>query len=206
MSNVLVNKTHVAIVLDKSGSMSPLRQAAVRDLNSQLESIKKNAAPGSGLEAYVSLIIFDHEVGVLFNSMKPEEIPLMTASQYAPSGNTALYDAIAKAIDIIQPKINNPTDAALLVVITDGEENSSSQHNRETVPARLKELEASEQWTITYLGTKHNVGDFIQTLGASAGNTCSGIESLGTGTTSSMHDRYFTARKGGVRKLKDSYL
>lgn len=201
-----MSKTHVALILDKSGSMTSRRQQAITDWNQQINAMKESVKADPNLDIFVTGIIFDNGVDVLFEKMPLEQVSDLSAEQYVPSGGTALFDAIAKGIDAIQPEIVNPTDAALVSVITDGEENSSTPDSRTYVPKKIKELQGTNAWTFTYLGTNENLAEFTEKLGAFAGNVRSGIQDLGTQVTSSMNTRYFEARSRGATSMANAYL
>ena len=53
-------KTHVAIVLDKSGSMGDTKDATISGYNEHVQQLKKNAQDGQ--EILVSLVTFNGEV------------------------------------------------------------------------------------------------------------------------------------------------
>ncbi len=93
------NLTHLVFVLDRSGSMEPLRQMAVDGFNEFLA--KQKGLPGS---TTVTLTQFSDEVWTTM-----ENIPLAEAhfdqDAYGPSGNTALFDAVARTIDRVGHKL-----------------------------------------------------------------------------------------------------
>lgn len=198
-------KTYVPIVIDKSGSMSSRKEKAIADFNQQIQAMRDNTQRDPNLEIFVSLVIFDHQVSVVYENTPLSEVTELTSEQYQPDGSTALFDAIDKAITLTQPNIKNPTDAALVVVITDGHENASSADSRQYVPKRIKELEETNAWTFTYLGTDQNLAEFTERLHARKGNIKSGIDQLGTGVTTSLHNHYFSARSRGHTSVVDSY-
>jgi len=55
----------------------------------------------------------------------------MTSKDYRPGGCTPLYDAMGKAISHLDACINEG-DAVLVMIITDGYENSSEEFSRDT--------------------------------------------------------------------------
>jgi uncharacterized protein YegL len=215
-------KTNVVIVLDKSGSMEvkvpstdpsldtreselPRRiDRAITDYNQQIQAMKDEVKRDSNLEILVSLVLFDSTVGVLFENLPLDQVEELKVSQVRPSGGTAMFDAIKRAIEIVEPEIKNPTDAALIVTITDGDENGSSREARKYTPKKIKELEATDAWTFTYLGAEISMDDF-QDLGSVAGNTMTGLGNLGTQTTAGMHGRYFGERSRGSTSSKNTY-
>src|ERR1700692_92901 len=85
---------------------------------------------------------------------------------YVPRGNTPLYDAIGECIRRTDPKGR----AAIVLVITDGEENASSEFTRESVKTLLKEKE-SEGWTFAFLGADIDSYAVGGSVGVSPSNT-----------------------------------
>lgn len=118
------NKLNIAIVLDRSGSMTSLRKEAVDSLNHQLNSFR-NEAKRTGVETVVSIITFSTTVDPFAIHRVPiENTGEIDPNSFNPGGNTALYDAIKVGLSSqVTPTDGN--NMGLLLVITDGEENIS---------------------------------------------------------------------------------
>lgn len=111
----------IVIVLDASGSMSPIAS----DVTGTLRSLAEEHG-----DTPMSLIAFNS--GVLGAVQGPATA--LRNYAYRPGGGTALYDAIGTAFAHIEKD-------TLLVIITDGEENASRAWNRERVGEILPILE-----------------------------------------------------------------
>lgn len=202
--------TRIAIVLDSSGSMGSIREHAVNNFNEQVQEIRNQVSDNPELETYVSLITFGSKVDVKMDNLNPDYIKELTPEEYIPGGMTALYDAINTAIQLIEPKLSFE-DAGLVVVITDGGENSSSPINREYVPKKIKELQTSEQWTFTYMCTEQDLAAIEKTLGAHTGNTFVSsftereMKTSGGIQHKAMYTNYFGARVEGARSVTNAY-
>jgi hypothetical protein len=85
--------THITIILDRSGSMASVRDDAIGGFNTCVGEQKK--LPGS---ATLTLVQFDGEYDVVHRAVKLEAVPLMTTDTFVPRGQTALYDAIGRAV------------------------------------------------------------------------------------------------------------
>lgn len=78
--------------------------------------------------------------------------------EYRPSGCTAMYDGIGKAIDEVgkvlasMPEEERP-EKNLIVIMTDGEENSSRIYQPSKVREMIKHQEDKYNWTFLYIGT-----------------------------------------------------
>ncbi|MGI0062573.1 MAG: hypothetical protein ACREBA_09000, partial [Nitrosotalea sp.] len=86
-----------------------------------------------------------------------KEIPPLTDKTYRPFTNTPLCDVVASAIDKTGELLNNIPEAirpgkVLFVILTDGYENSSVIHNRETVKVKVEHQTQKYNWAFTFLG------------------------------------------------------
>jgi Mg-chelatase subunit ChlD len=79
-------------------------------------------------EATVTLVDFDTGVDVTYQARAIEDAPELTESAYTPSGQTALHDAIATAIELSDSRFDEMEqipENVIIVVLTDGKENAS---------------------------------------------------------------------------------
>ena len=72
--------------------------------------------------------------------------PTFTAKDYAPDGMTALYDAIGTVLQ----RFHDSKNKTVLVIATDGEENSSKEYTLDTIKAKLK-AKKEAGWSVIYL-------------------------------------------------------
>ena len=148
-----MQKTHVVMLLDESGSMGGHRSAVVDTFNSYVEELK-----GGTKRCFLSLFKFDssfnNSEGILrkvFENRKVKECYPLTLSQYTPRGGTPLYDAMGKLIKHTKKRL--PKDAKVLFVVhTDGQENTSHEYNQERVKTLIHRMEKKRGWTFVYLG------------------------------------------------------
>ena len=146
----------VAIIVDESGSMLGATEATVNSLNAYLDEQATNNDP-----TVVSLYTFNSNTGVLdrFRSVNAKDSPRLKRNNdlfenpdidrkliYAPTGGTPLYDAIATVIS--EETTGIPT---LVVVLTDGYENSSKEYPRLADIQTLIKKQEDEGWTFTFL-------------------------------------------------------
>lgn len=214
-------KTYVAVILDKSGSMSGIRAEAINHFNEQLQVLKeesnstaqvaknllKGQTPGN-METKVSFITFNDNVDVQVFDQDVNTLNEITEADYAPGGMTAMYDAIGFAIDKFVddiPDINDPEVAVLFSIITDGQENSSKDYTREQVKSKIDDLQATGRWTFTFLGANQDVMETaVENLAMSVGNTMSfantgaGMLAMSQAHTTGLKNYYSTRRMGGM--------
>jgi hypothetical protein len=104
---------HVILVLDQSSSMNGIREDAALAFSNQVAGIRAAAAKEKQ-PVTVSTILFADTV----------QLPVQDfdVRHYRPYGNTNLYGAIVDAVNHVN-KVRTGKDTALVVVITDGQEN-----------------------------------------------------------------------------------
>jgi len=149
------NAVRISILLDESGSMLSVAKATIDALNKYVDEQKT-----SDNLVLVSLYTFNSTTGVKnrFRSVTANSAPRIFRNNdlfenpqleehliYAPSGNTPLYDAIAEVISTESTGV--PT---LVVILSDGAENSSKEYTLEKVQALIKGQEA-EKWSFVFL-------------------------------------------------------
>lgn len=144
-------RKHIAIVLDRSSSMGDIREATVVGFNEQVQQIKENSKDS---EVYVSLISFNGNVYEHLWNVPAAELCESTVDGYEPYGSTSMRDAVGYVID----KFHETTDVAdanntyLLIIISDGKENSSSHHRAPALKEKIQSCQNSGRWTFTYVG------------------------------------------------------
>jgi len=142
----------IAIVLDRSGSMSPFRDDVIGGFNTLLEEQK--ALPG---KAQLLLAQFDGQYEIVFDTVPLADVPPLTRSTFVPRAGTALLDALGRTIDDVAERLRRLPEAerphrVLVVVFTDGEENSSRQYTPTVVKERIEACRECG-WEFLFLGS-----------------------------------------------------
>lgn len=119
---------HVIFVVDRSGSMSGKQVPMTEGIQKIVKENKK---------AKFSIVQFDHEVEVVARRKggKSKDVKNYMLN---PRGTTALYDGIGKALDLV-----DYSERTLVVIITDGLENSSSEWSNYHVRPLIAAMQAS---------------------------------------------------------------
>ena len=163
-------KTDITVILDKSGSMEARRTDAIGGFNALVDDQK--VQPGV---AALSLVQFDTSYEVSFTEKAVVDVPALTMETYRPSGGTALLDAMGKTIDATGKRLAAMPEASrpgkvIVVVITDGEENSSREY---TYP-RLNEMICHQRdvykWEFMFVGTSQDAIASASKVGIDAQN------------------------------------
>lgn len=157
--------TLIAFLLDETGSMMPVRDATISGFNEYVQTVQR-AYP----DALLTLMLFSTERYSGPYRMTPlRYIAPLTTQNYQPSGGTPLYDCIARLIADTEKAAASmrPAPVVLCVIMTDGEENSSHDYNRDRIFARIREKE-DEGWTFVYLGANQDAWDVGASIGVQA--------------------------------------
>ena len=145
------NFIHVCFVIDKSGSMSP----SANDVIGGFDQIVKEQKKVNTGKCAISLFTFDGDLKCEFLGKDVSEIPEF---KYFPYGCTAMNDGIGTAIDKVgawlrdMPESERP-EKNLIVIMTDGEENSSHEYTLGKVQEMIKHQTEKYSWQFMYVGT-----------------------------------------------------
>ena len=165
------NKQYVAIVLDRSGSMTSIQQETVDMFNGQVDELKKAS---KDIPSKISLVTFSTEVDEpTYWNAAPSKLKKLTTEDYVPDGLTALDDAVAETIKRLQKvKDADAKDVSfLLMIITDGQENNSKEYDPNTVTQMVRDLRNDSRWTVAYMGPQGSVEVVRNRFDLFVGNT-----------------------------------
>lgn len=188
--NTLIN-----IVLDETGSMNSCWDATIASFNDYIGSQKT-----VGGNCAVSLATFSTQgrfgavrsmslnmtaamqkardsgdnVRTVFENVNVQEVGPLSRESYKPNGGTNLYDAIGATIERVSRQLEGQDSIpnVLVVIITDGEENASTEYNLDAVK-KLIQAKEQEGWTFVYLGANQDAWKVGASFGLSKGQTMS---------------------------------
>ena len=141
---------HVCFVIDSSGSMAGSEKDVIGGFK---KTIDEQKAIKDG-ECIVSLYEFASGVKQVYLGKKLDEV---NGLDYNVGGMTRLWDGLGTAIDDVgkwlsdMPEEERPSKN-LIVVITDGGENSSTEYRLKDIRDRIKEQTEKYNWSFIYLG------------------------------------------------------
>lgn len=115
-------RTRVVFVIDRSGSMNGLSSYMKKAIDAQISEFKSASDAGNSYE--VGFVTFESKV----DAFEPfRDVSTCITPEIFAAGGTALCDAMLVAIKKSEAEMSAAADmATLVVVVTDGEENSSS--------------------------------------------------------------------------------
>lgn len=152
--------TELVFILDKSGSMCGLEGDTIGGFNAML--LKQKEMEG---ECRVTTVLFDNHYELLHDRIDIKAVRPITEKEYFTGGTTALLDAIGRTIHKIanvQMRTAEHGRAAkvLMVIITDGQENSSIEYSSERIKHMIELQKTRYGWEFIFLGA--NI-DAVQT-------------------------------------------
>lgn len=148
------------IILDKSGSMSSIANAAISGFNETVGGIRSAQERFKDTqEHFVSLMIFCNcEKTMVYDMVPVNEVKELTSREYRPCCCTPLYDAMGISINALYNAIKDKEDAtAVVTVITDGYENASKEYSGKAIKALVERMKNEEGWNFAYIGTNQDV-------------------------------------------------
>lgn len=154
--------TELVFILDKSGSMSGLEADTIGGYNSMLS--KQQAEEG---ECRITTLLFNNSFHLLHDRIDLKAVGPITENEYRVGGSTALLDAIGLTVDKIGNTQKNTAEdyraeKVLVVIITDGEENSSREYSSDKVKMMIERQKNRFGWEFIFLGA--NI-DSVETAG-----------------------------------------
>ena len=193
-------RIHNLIILDESGSMESIKRAAINGMNETVLSIRDAQKKHDDQEHIVSLVSFNSsEIKGIYDCVPVAEVKELTDKEYVPDCCTPLYDAMGLSLNHLRAKVNDE-DKVLVTIITDGEENSSSEYNSAAIKALVDSLK-EKGWVFAYIGANQDVLKVAQTISIT---NVMNFSSTDFGTTSAIaslrksRDRMFSRIADGV--------
>jgi len=165
------NFTSINVVIDKSGSMSGLAKDTIGSFNSFLKDQRE--VPG---EAAFTLCAFNHDYTLVHDFVKLASVPDLDSVSYRPSGNTALLDALGTTINSVGQKLaampeDERPSKVIFLIITDGQENSSSKFTNEQIKSMVEHQREAYKWEFVFIGANIDAFHTGQSYGVSASNS-----------------------------------
>lgn len=175
------DQVRVILILDETGSMSRNKENTIVAYNEFLAKQKEssdssNDEDGSGKNGIsgenetddlekekksprYSLVKFDIDLKT-DNSDSILKSPELTHKTYQPGGSTALFDAIGCTIQAYKKEMFN-----ILVVLTDGEENSSKLFDQKDTKKMIDDMVENQKWQVQYLGANQDAFSVAGSIG-----------------------------------------
>ena len=162
--------TEMVFILDRSGSMSGKEADTIGGFNSLIEKQKREEG-----DCLVSVVLFDHEIEVLYDRVPVRDMPEMTEKQYYTRGCTALLDAMGGAIHHIgnvhkYAREGDRPAKTVFVITTDGFENASRKYTAEKVRSMVQHEQDKYGWEFLFLGANIDAVETARHYGLKEGH------------------------------------
>lgn len=166
-----VESVVVTMVVDESGSMASLCAPTMAGFNEYVETIQKKM---KAIPTYFSAITFDTRgIRKLQVGAALKDAIKLSAANYNPTGGTPLLDAVGSAISATDEVMDKEkAHKAIVVIQTDGEENSSREHTLASIKTMIKERQY-KNWEFVFIGAGINAFADATKMGISGANTMS---------------------------------
>ena len=160
------NFIHVCFIIDESGSMLGTESDIIGGFKKIIDEQKANKDG----KCAVSLYKFASKVSKIYIGKDVNDVDYLDEKSYRPGGCTAMNDAIGTAIDEIGKWLDAMDEAEkpeknLIVIMTDGEENSSVEYSFDKVKEMIKHQEEKYSWSFMYLGTDITDASYAKSYG-----------------------------------------
>lgn len=147
------NLTEVIVLIDRSGSMTSIKNDMEGGFNTFIEEQKKIAG-----ECQVTVAQFDTEYEILYSGKNVQDVPKL---ELVPRGSTALFDSLAKLITDVGTRLASTKEEerpgkVICLVITDGYENASHEFTRQKIFDMITHQRDKYNWEFIYLGANQD--------------------------------------------------
>ncbi|MGE2733246.1 VWA domain-containing protein [Mycolicibacterium vaccae] len=190
------NKTLIAALLDRSGSMETSKKATEdgwRELINEQRQI-----PG---RAVVTLAQFDTEYELLYSEADIADLPEFFVQ---PRGMTALLDATGKFITDVGTRLSELPEAerpgqVICMIMTDGMENSSQEWSLDGVRKLIEQQRDEWNWKFLFLGANMDAVSVAGQMGIGADDaiTYNDRNYQSTVAVSTAASAYMTSARAG---------
>ena len=160
------NYTHIAVILDRTGSMASIRDDTIGGFNTFLA--EQQAVPG---QATLTLVQFDSQdpYEIIHRVVPIADVPPLTAATFVPRASTPLLDAVGRGIGDLDaslaamPETERP-GRVVFVIVTDGRENASREFRKDDIVRMIGERTEQGNWQFVFLSADlaafHDAGHY----------------------------------------------
>lgn len=143
--------TTIALVLDRSGSMSSCIEAAIAAANDFIRGHRQ--AEGT---ADLTITLFDDIIQIDDQPRPIDQVPEFDTNNFVPRATTALLDAIGTTIDHLGQRLAALPEAerpgtVIVAILTDGLENASQCFTWQAIHDMIKHQEEVYSWEFFFL-------------------------------------------------------
>ena len=169
-------RTIYHLVVDRSGSMGNCIDATINGFNEQLSRILSMQDEFPEQEILMGLTLFNETIKMKAVAENLKNATRLNRENYVPDGGTSLYDAIGKTALHLEEMAARNSDIPttfVVVVLTDGYENSSNFFNLHQIRHLISRLESTGKWTFSFIGATLDAVEVAEQMAFKANNSFS---------------------------------
>ena len=141
---------------------------ALGSVNAYVDELGKPEEDGTIITSTITLAAFDYQGGFQFDVIRdgisPADWVSVTDAEITPRGMTPLFDGIGQILSRAQA---DQPETAIIVIMTDGRENSSKELTSANAKQALDKAKA-KGWEVVFLGADFAAFGDAQAVGVSA--------------------------------------
>ena len=175
--NMNRQKTIYHFIVDKSGSMADVQHQTITGYNEQLQQIQSTQRDFPGQFITVGLTTFNGQVDHHYFGVPVKNAEWLSTLTYKPDGSTSLLDAIGTSVHKLE--LQQASDISLfdttivVIILTDGYENSSRIFRLEEIRRTIGRLEETGKWTFSFIGATLDAVDIARQMDIKSRNSYS---------------------------------
>lgn len=190
--------TELVFILDRSGSMQGLEADTIGGFNRMIEKQKKL----SGI-VRVTTVLFDHELKTVHDRVDLTDVAPMDESQYWVRGCTALLDAVGVTVKKVNGRqktdFSGRPDHTIVVIATDGMENSSKEFSYEKVRSLIERRKRKNGWEFIFMGANMDAVKVASSMGIAADRAATYVnDSQGVAVMYDAADEFVTCMRANA--------
>lgn len=154
---------NIKMFLDKSGSMRMDWAKTVPGVVEYFDGLKAQ----TDIDYTASLYAFANRNRAVFEDVKLDAVNNTEIQELLADGvSTSLYDSLGEVLS----KMENEVQPYLIVVFTDGEDNSSKTYTAASIKALMAKLEAQGNYTFVFMGASADSWSEADNISVPKGN------------------------------------
>ena len=148
----------VFVALDASGSMTGTPWTnAINSLNEYISGLQLEKIEGN-----VTVVGFNSlNLKTLVENQSIAYFEKLSTEAMHTGGMTPLYDAAGHVMDLA---VNQGSERTVIVILTDGAENSSREYTQAKIKTRVEDMQ-DKAWEVIFLGANFDVAEYTKSAG-----------------------------------------
>ena len=163
---------HNLLILDESGSMSSIYNAALSGANETIQTIRASQQQYANQNHRFTFVTFNtagemycverQNIKTIIDDASISDVRDLSKNDYKPYAATPLYDAMGRSTNNLRNRVKEG-DKVLVTVITDGLENASQEFSGRMIKDLVTELR-EQGWTFVYIGANQDAIEVARDL------------------------------------------